>query len=124
MDKNKRKELLEEFKQMKTYMGIIQIKNKVNGKIYVGGYPNLKNKWVTIQSQLGMGRFANLQLQKEWKEFGAEAFTYEVLEQKKTDDIIDIRWEVKQMEKRWLEKLQPYGDRGYHKPRLNKIDDK
>ncbi|MFU1795555.1 GIY-YIG nuclease family protein [Paenibacillus azoreducens] len=124
MDKNKRKELLEEFKQMKTYMGIIQIKNKVNGKIYVGGYPNLKNKWVTIQSQLDMGRFANLQLQKDWKEFGAEAFTYEVLEQKKTDDIIDIRWEVKQMEKRWLEKLQPYGDRGYHKPRLNNIDDK
>ncbi|BFH61947.1 GIY-YIG nuclease family protein [Paenibacillus azoreducens] len=124
MDKNKRKELLEEFKQMKTYMGIIQIKNKVNGKIYVGGYPNLKNKWVTIQSQLDMGRFANLQLQKDWKEFGAEAFTYEVLEQKKTDDIIDIRWEIKQMEKRWLEKLQPYGDRGYHKPRLNNIDDK
>lgn len=35
MDKNKRKELLEEYKQIKTYMGIIQITNKTNGKIYV-----------------------------------------------------------------------------------------
>ncbi|UUZ78857.1 hypothetical protein LJK88_26650 [Paenibacillus sp. P26] len=50
------------------------------------------------------------------KEHGAEAFTYEVLEQKKTDDVTDMRWEVRQMLKPWLEKLQPYGDRGYNKP--------
>ncbi|MDR0270678.1 GIY-YIG nuclease family protein [Paenibacillus sp.] len=122
MDKNKRKELLEEFKQIKTYMGVIQITNKVNRKIFVSGYPNLKNKWVTIQIQLDMGKFANLQLQKDWKEYGAEAFNYEVLEQKNTDDIFDIRWEVKQMEKRWFEKLQPHEDKGYHKPRVNNAD--
>ncbi|WP_409346744.1 GIY-YIG nuclease family protein [Paenibacillus sp. MBLB4367] len=116
MDKNKRKELLEEYKQIKTYMGAIQITNKANGKIFVDTYPNLKNKWIMIQSQLDMGRFANLQLQKEWKEFGAESFTYEVLEEKEADGITDMRWELKQLEKRWLEKLQPFGDRGYHKP--------
>ncbi|MCP1311778.1 GIY-YIG nuclease family protein [Paenibacillus tyrfis] len=116
MDKSKRKELLEEFKQIKTYMGIIQITNKVNGKIFVDSYPNLKNKWMTIKMQLDMGRFANLELQKDWKEHGAEAFTYEVLEEQKTDDVTDMKWELKMMEKPWLEKLQPYGDRGYNKP--------
>lgn len=116
MDKSKRKELLEEFKQIKTYMGIIQITNKVNGKIFVDSYPNLKNKWMTIKMQLDMGRFANLELQKDWKELGAEAFTYEVLEEQKTDDVTDMKWELKMMEKPWLEKLQPYGDRGYNKP--------
>ncbi|MFB0842248.1 GIY-YIG nuclease family protein [Paenibacillus oleatilyticus] len=116
MDKSKRKELLEEFKQIKTYMGIIQITNKVSGKIYVDSYPNLKNKWMTIKMQLDMGRFANLELQKDWKELGAEAFTYEVLEEQKTDDVTDMKWELKMMEKPWLEKLQPYGDRGYNKP--------
>ncbi len=115
MDKNKRKELLEVYKQLKTYMGVIQITNKVNGKIYVDSYPNLKNKWVTIKGQLEMGRFANSQLQKDWKELGAEAFTYEELEKKEADEVIDMRWELKQMEKPWLEKLQPYGDRGYNK---------
>lgn len=116
MDKSKRKELLEEFKQIKTYMGVIQITNKVSGKIYVDSYPNLKNKWMTIKMQLDMGRFANLELQKDWKELGAEAFTYEVLEEQKTDDVTDMKWELKMMEKPWLEKLQPYGDRGYNKP--------
>ncbi len=62
-----------------------------------------------------MGRFANSQLQKDWKELGAEAFTYEELEKKEADEVIDMRWELKQMEKPWLEKLQPYGDRGYNK---------
>ncbi|KZE80768.1 LuxR family transcriptional regulator [Paenibacillus elgii] len=116
MDKSKRKELLEEFKQIKTYMGIIQITNKVSGKIFVDSYPNLKNKWMTIKMQLDMGRFANLELQKDWKELGSEAFTYEVLEEQKTDDVTDMKWELKMMEKPWLEKLQPYGDRGYNKP--------
>jgi hypothetical protein len=63
-----------------------------------------------------MGRFANSQLQKDWKELGSEAFTYEVLEKKEADEVTDKRWELKQMEKQWLEKLQPYGDRGYNKP--------
>jgi len=119
MEKNRRKELLEEYSQIKTIMGAIQITNKVNGKIFVDTYPNLKNKWIMIQSQLDMGRFANLQLQKEWKEFGAESFTYEVLEEKEADEVKDRKWELKQLEKQWLEKLQPYGDRGYNKPPRN-----
>jgi hypothetical protein len=39
MDKNKRNELQEEYKQIKTYMGVFQITNKLNGKIYVDSYP-------------------------------------------------------------------------------------
>ncbi|MGO4273216.1 GIY-YIG nuclease family protein, partial [Paenibacillus sp. TAF58] len=74
---------------------------------------------MTIQMQLDMGRFANAQLQKDWKELGADTFTYEVLEQKEADGVTDVRWELKQMEKRWLEKLQPYEDRGYNKAPLS-----
>lgn len=116
MEKNKRKELLEEYKQIKTYMGVFQITNKLNEKIYVDSYPNLKNKWLTLQMQLNMGRFANAQLQRDWQEQGGELFTFEVLEEKNVGDVKDIRWELKQMKKKWLEKLQPYGDRGYNKP--------
>lgn len=115
MDKIRRKELQDVYKQIKIYMGVIQIKNKESGKIYVAAYPNLKNKWLTLQAQLEMGTFMNSALQKDWKELGAEAFEYEVLEQKETDEVKDIRWEVKQMEKKWLEKLQPYEDKGYRK---------
>ncbi|WNQ12520.1 GIY-YIG nuclease family protein [Paenibacillus aurantius] len=116
MDMNKRRILLGEFNQIKTYMGVAQIKNEVNGKIFIDSYPNLKNKWFTLQMQLNQGRFANAQLQKDWKGFGADAFTYEVLQQKETDKITDMRWEQKQILKLWLQKLQPYGDKGYNKP--------
>jgi hypothetical protein len=116
MDKKSRKELLEEYKQLKTYMGVILITNKVSGKIHVAAYPNLKNKWLSIKSQLEMGMYINSQLQKDWKGLGAEAFTYQVLEEKETNKVADVRWELRQMEKSWLEKLQPYGDKGYNKP--------
>lgn len=116
MDKKNRKELLEEYKQLKTYMGIIQITNNASGKIYLASYPNLKNRWLTIQGQLVMGMHVNSQLQKDWNELGPEVFTCEVLEEKEADEVTDMRWELKQMEKPWLEKLQPFGDRGYNKP--------
>jgi len=116
MDKKDRKELLEEYKKIKTYMGAIKITNNINCKIFVDTYPNLKNKWLNIQGQLIMGRHPNSQLQKDWQEFGPEAFTYEVLEEKEADEVTDKRWELKQMEKSWSEKLQPYEDRGYNKP--------
>ncbi|NBD23238.1 GIY-YIG nuclease family protein [Paenibacillus glycinis] len=116
MDKQKRKELQEAYSQIKTYMGVVRITHAASGKSYVGAYPNLKNKWLTIQSQLDMGRFANAGLQRDWNAFGAEAFGYEVLEEKDAGDVADKRWALKQMETRWLEKLQPYEDRGYNKP--------
>ncbi|MFC5407082.1 GIY-YIG nuclease family protein [Cohnella soli] len=115
MDKNRRKELQEAYKEIKIYMGVIQIKNVTNGKIYLASYPNLKNKWLMIQAQLDMGRFANLELQKDWKELGAGAFEYEVLEQKVIDDITDMKWELKVVLKPWLERLRPYEDKGYNR---------
>ncbi len=116
MDKQTQKALKEAYKQIKTYMGVIQIKNKINGKIFIAGFPNLKNKWLTIQSQLAMGMHVNSRLQQDWNELGPKAFSYEVLEQKATDEVNDVRWEMKQMEKQWCEKLQPYEDQGYNKP--------
>jgi hypothetical protein len=116
VDKSKRKELVEEYLQIKIYMGVVKITNRANRKIFLAGYPNLKNKWSTIQAQLNMGRFANLQLQKDWNEQGADAFAFEVMEQKDAGEIKDMRWEQKQLLKKWLEQLQPFGERGYNKP--------
>jgi hypothetical protein len=97
-------------------MGVYQIKNNTNGKIFVHSFANLKSKWLTIKMQLDMGRHPNSGLQKDWNEYGADSFTYEVLEEKKQEPDMDIKWELQQMEKAWLEKLQPYDDKGYNKP--------
>ncbi len=116
MDKQRRKELQEEFMQIKTMMGVVQIKNNVNGKLFVAGFPNLKNKWLTISSQLDMGRHPNSGLQKDWKEFSRDAFEFSVLEEKPTDDILDVRFEAGQMEKAWILELGSFGEKGYNKP--------
>lgn len=39
MDMNKRKELIEAYKQIKTYMGVVQITNTVNGKSILTAIP-------------------------------------------------------------------------------------
>lgn len=116
MDSNRRKELVEQYQEIKIYMGVIQLTNTLNGKRYISSYPNLKNKWHTLQMQLDLGTYANPTLVADWKQFGQAAFVYEVLEEKCTEDVNDVKWELKQMEKRWLEQLQPYGEKGYNRP--------
>jgi frataxin-like iron-binding protein CyaY len=115
MDKERQKLLKEQYKEMKTWMGVYQVRNTQNGKIMIGASPNLKNRWLTLRQQLDMGNCFNTELQKEWKQFGSEAFTYEVLEEKVTEGVNDVPWEMEQMKKAWVEKLQPFGERGYHK---------
>ena len=115
MDKQRRKELQAQYKEIKTYMGVVQLTNTANGKIWIGSYPNLKNKEYSIRMQLDGGRFANAELQRDWKELGSAAFTYEVLEEQSTEDVVNKPLELRAMEAVWLEKLQPYGNRGYNR---------
>ena len=77
-------------------MGIIKITNTVNCKIFIISYSNLKNRWFTLCEQLNMGRFANFELQKDWREFWEDAFTYEVIDKKevKEEMEMDVQWEL------------------------------
>ena len=116
MDRQRRKELQQQYREMKTYMGVYQVTNTVSGKIFISISPNLKNRWLTVRMHLDLGRHPNSELQRDWKELGADSFTYQVIEEKEVSEDTDTRWELRQMEKAWLERLQPYGERGYNKP--------
>lgn len=115
-----RKELKEEYKQMKFRMGVFQIKNMVNGRVFIGSSTDLKAIWYAQKLQLNMGMHQNSDLQKEWKEFGADNFIYEILEEiKQTEDKpTDYAKEVKALEEIMIEELQPYEAKGYHKKKL------
>lgn len=116
MDKNKKKELIESYKQMKVYMGVYQVKNTVDGKIYIGSINNLKSRWLTLKWQLEQGRFANKELQAAFKAHGENAFEYSVLEEVEIKEDTDVKWELEAMEKAWLDRLMPYEEKGYNKP--------
>jgi hypothetical protein len=114
-DKEKRAQLVEKFQDIPIQAGVYQIRNKVNGKLLVDSTPNLKSlNGRSTSLQLGSDR--NAALQREWNEFGADSFAMEILEVLKPSDnpYFSVKDELKKLEEQWMNKLQPYGDRGYH----------
>ena len=115
MDSSRRRELREQYKEVKTMMGVYKITNIRTGRILVASANNLKNKWESIKMRLAIGQHVSAALNADWKSFGADAFEYEILEQTETDKVSDIPYELRQMEKKWLERLCPYDEAGYNK---------
>ncbi|MEH7400188.1 GIY-YIG nuclease family protein [Gottfriedia acidiceleris] len=112
---SRKKELKMQYKETKVQAGIYQIKNVKNQKIFIVSTKNLK----TINGkkfELEAGSCTNKTLQHEWNEYGKESFVFEELEILKEEDIspLGIKGDLKRLEEKWLEKLQPYGERGYH----------
>lgn len=114
---DRKKELKLKFKQKEIPAVVYQIKNTRNHKILVGSTTNWKSVINGQRFQLEMGSHRNPLLQQEWKEFGPEAFQFEILEKLKKEDnpYFDERDALKKLEEKWLKKLQPYGERGYNK---------
>lgn len=113
--RNHRKELIRLYKEMKPEAGVYQIKNTKNQKVFVTSTVNLKTM-NGKRMMLDGGSHKNKKLQEEWNKFGGEAFLLEVLEilKEKEDGYFDKTGELKKLENKWLEKLQPYGEAGYN----------
>lgn len=60
---------------------IYQIRNKVNGKVYVGSTNNTRLRWNNHRSSLNRGVHENPYLQNAWNKYGAGAFEFSVLEE-------------------------------------------
>lgn len=113
--KEERARLLQQYKEIKVEAGVYQIRNTVNGKILIDSTLNLKSLNGRSMS-LQLGTDMNKRLQKEWNEFGQSAFVMEILEVLKPSEnpFVIPKDELKKLEEQWMEKLQPFGDRGYH----------
>jgi hypothetical protein len=115
-----KKEIKDSYKEMKFKMGVFQIRNIENNKIYVESSTDLVAIWNRFRFQLNSGLHPNTNLQKEWSAFGAQNFIYEILSEIKQDDTTttDYRKEVKQLETMFIEELQPFDDKGYNIKRV------
>lgn len=118
MDTKTRKELVEEYKQRKVPMGVYQIRNKINGKVFVGSSKDLNAIWNRNRLQLDVGGHPNTELQKDWKELGESNFSYEIVSELKPspDDAPgkDYYEDILGLEKLFLEEIQPYAEKGYN----------
>lgn len=113
---NQRAEIKRVYKQSTPDMGVYQIRNKANGKIYLESCKNLEATRKSREFQLRMGTIVfNPELKKELQAFGAESFEFSVLEalgQPEPGDNVERL--LLALKLKWQEKLQPFGDRGYN----------
>lgn len=105
---NRRKELKTLYKNMKPDMGIFTIKFNFDNKCYIKETQDLKDAINSTKFQLDFGNYANKELQKEWKKYGKESFTIEILEKLKYDEDeskTDYSEELNILKMIWEEKL-------------------
>jgi hypothetical protein len=118
MDQSKksRKELNQEYMKRPKPAGVFQIKNTVNGKVLLGSSLNLEGPLNGHRFMLKIGSRLNKVLQQEWNEYGGEHFLFEILETVtvKDDPNFNLNDDLTLLEMIWLEKLQPFGERGYN----------
>lgn len=116
----RKKELKQLYKETEIEAGVYQIKNIKNDKIFIGSTPNFKTLNGT-KFMLENGNFSNKALQADWSKFGKDAFEIDVLEKLKKNEepYFNEKKELEKLEEKWLNQLQPYGERGYNqeKPR-------
>jgi biotin operon repressor len=113
---DRRKELKQQYKDTAMIAGVLQIKNLRNNKLLVGSALNAQGKLNSHKSQLQFGSHRNKALMQDWKEYGAENFSFDILETLEIKGEISHkdRQKLKGLEELWLEKLQPYGEKGYN----------
>jgi group I intron endonuclease len=117
MDKSRQTALKREYKENRRPAGVYQIKNTLTGKIFIGSS-------VDVNARINRHKagFAFLDshempaLIADVKKYGADAFTFEVLEtlEGEYDSDAELREDLKLLEQMWLEKCEPFDERGYN----------
>lgn len=111
-----RKDLKREYKQILRPMGVFQIRNLMNEKVFIGSSLNLDGIFNRHRFQLEAGSHPSQSLQKDWNDLGAESFAFEVLEEVFPRESLDYDYaaDLEVLEDLWLEKAEPYGEKGYN----------
>ena len=111
-----KKELKRQYKQSPPPMGVYQIRNLVNNKIFISSGQNLNGKSNSFKFQLSSGLHYNSELQKDYNKYGEENFVFEVLDtlEPKEDPLYNYAEDLKTLLELWIEKLQPFDDKGYN----------
>lgn len=94
---------------MVRHPGIYMIKNKINGKVYIGSAYNILNRWKKHLYSLTNSYQSNDILQKSWNKYGQENFEIMVIEELPKDDNI-----LKKREDYWINFYDTMHPNGYN----------
>ncbi|MGV3495122.1 MAG: GIY-YIG nuclease family protein [Ramlibacter sp.] len=113
-----RKELTRRYKETGTQPGVYAIRNRANGRIFVGGSMDVHGALNRARFELRMRGHRNPWLMRDWLEIGPDAFEFEVLQlvRKKDDPAQDLRADLAELLALWRAELDFDGPRGYRGP--------
>jgi hypothetical protein len=124
MHKESHKQLKKNYQQSTRTMGIFLIRNNLNDRVFVGSGLDLHGIINRHKFDLTNGSHRNKQLQLDWNELGSNNFAFEIVDELAAREgaDVDYRAELNSLEELWLEKLQPFGERGYNEPPLTRAE--
>ena len=84
--------------------GVYLITHNPTGRAYIGSSDHIYRRWAAHKSVLHQGTHKNAALQRDWNEYGPDAFTFGIVETVRPEGLADA-------ENRWL--------REWTRPRYN-----
>jgi hypothetical protein len=111
-----RKALIRRYKETRRPMGVYRVRNTLDGRSFIGSAVDLPAMLNSNRAQLRLGMHSNRRLQQDWNALGPDAFAFEVLDTLTPPDRPDYdpTDDLRVLEALWLDRLSPYGERGYH----------
>ncbi|PKF73596.1 GIY-YIG nuclease family protein [Chryseobacterium sp. PMSZPI] len=104
-----KQELREKAKNHKITMGVLSLKNNINGKQYIQGSLNLEALVNKMKFLLNSGLFThNTSLQKDWVQYGAEVFSFDfaVILEPQENKYINERQEILKAEQAFISTIE------------------
>ena len=111
-----RKALIQAYKESRRPIGVYRIRNVRDDRSLIGRSVDLPAILNRERATLRLGMHRNAALQRDWATLGPDAFVFEVLDElppPAEQPGWDPTDELRVLESLWLDRLQPYGDRGY-----------
>jgi hypothetical protein len=119
-----KKQLKQNYLETPRPMGVFLIRNNLNDKVFLSVSLDLPGIINRHKFALRARVHANKALQADWNELGSENFAFEIVDEltPRPGQAVDYRAELESLENLWLERLQPFGERGYNLPKLSRAE--
>jgi hypothetical protein len=110
IDKEKKREIVNEYKQRKTTGGVYKVTNTANGRYLLKAEVDLQSFQNRFNFNQSMKGCLHPKMRKDFDEFGSEVYVLEFLEEvekKEEESIMGFRDRLKRLEEAWAEKFDP-----------------
>lgn len=92
MKREDRKALAADYKERKVVAGIYVLRCMATGQQWAGRAPDVATIWNRLSFTLRTGANPHRTLQAAWREHGADAFAFDIVERVKAENL-DLGWE-------------------------------